>query len=70
MSESETTNCGYCGNFHHYVCPRIKSIIFNQDGTQKSVEFFAPKDYPPIHIGGSQPQLINPLDALKWGQNT
>lgn len=48
MSKPVTTNCPYCGNLHQTLCPRIKKIEYNQDGTQKSVEFMTPSDYQQI----------------------
>lgn len=41
--------CQYCGNIHYGVtCPRIKAFDYHPDGTVARVEFFAPKDYPPL----------------------
>lgn len=32
--------CPYCGLFHDYICPRIKSVEYTEDGKIKKVEFF------------------------------
>ena len=41
-------SCPYCGNIHKtkcpLVCPLVKAITYNADGSQ-SIEFFAPEDY-------------------------
>lgn len=41
-------NCSYCGHSHSGVCPKIKSIKYNQYGQIESVTF---KDDMPITSG-------------------
>jgi hypothetical protein len=49
---NDPRKCGWCNGFHTGKCPLVKAIEYHPDGTTKRVEFYAPKDYPPI-TGGS-----------------
>lgn len=45
--------CHYCGLVHSTICPRIKTIEYNDNGTTKKVEFwnnyYMPKPKPVIN---------------------
>jgi hypothetical protein len=56
--------CEYCGLIHEAVCPKVKSIEYNECGTVKRVEFFAPNDYMAPLSGGAWPAAIPPG---QWG---
>ena len=50
MTDSSAINppvCSYCGQFHKFKCPLVKSIEYEK-GMTKRVEFFAPADYPKL----------------------
>lgn len=34
--------CPHCGNWHTGVCPRVKSVEYNPDGTVRRVEYHDP----------------------------
>jgi len=36
-------SCPHCGFGHTGVCPRVKAIEYNPDGTVRRVEFHQPK---------------------------
>lgn len=44
---NDPNRCQYCGNFHQFKCPLIKAFEY-KDGAMTRVEFYAPKDYPPL----------------------
>lgn len=31
--------CGWCGMWHNGICPSVKSIEYNEDGSIRRVEF-------------------------------
>jgi hypothetical protein len=43
---NDPAKCQWCGNFHAFKCPLVKSIEYSDNGLTKRVEFFAPSDYP------------------------
>ena len=36
---TQMSPCGYCGQWHDNVCPRVKAMEYHPDGTIKRVEF-------------------------------
>ena len=48
MSTNDPARCQWCGNFHAFKCPMVKSIEYYENSLTKRVEFFAPKDYVQI----------------------
>ena len=50
---STTQKCAYCGLTHLTRCPSVKAFEYHQDGTIKRVEFYSPRDYPPLQISNA-----------------
>ena len=56
-----TDKCAYCGGRHDHVCPRVRSLEYEQGHTDqvlRRVEFhesFA--DYPPATLPFERPEL-------------
>lgn len=46
---NDPVRCEWCGNFHQFKCPLIKSLEY-ENGLIKRVEFFAPTDYPKFEV--------------------
>lgn len=44
------SKCPYCNGEHEAICPRIKAVEVDPDGTWRRVEFFAPIEYPPVQV--------------------
>lgn len=45
MAIDPTDNCKYCGHRHGDLCPQVKAFEYNEDGSIRRVEFFAPVDH-------------------------
>lgn len=43
---NDPNRCPYCGNFHQFKCPLVKSFEY-ENGMVKRVEFFGPNDSAP-----------------------
>ena len=43
--------CGYCGNYHDGMCPRVEEIEYHNDGTVKRVKLRDPLMLPPYAAG-------------------
>ena len=37
---TEQHHCQWCGNYHRGICPKIRSMDFDQYGTLQHIEFF------------------------------
>ncbi len=55
--------CQWCGGFHQTKCPMVKAIEYNQDGTTKRVEFYAPNDYPKLDATSLSPPVYGRGDC-------
>ena len=45
MSLDKAIACRYCGHIHGDLCPQVKALEYNADGSVRRVEFFAPVDH-------------------------
>lgn len=49
---NDPNRCAWCNGFHAHKCPLVKAIEYHPDGTTKRVEFYTPKDCPPLEVKG------------------
>lgn len=57
---ADPTRCQWCGNFHQFKCPLVKSIEYSEMSPAliKKVEFYAPNEFLPLDLGHLKGQSI------------
>jgi hypothetical protein len=59
-SVTPTTECRWCGKHHGPICPDVKAIEFNPDGTVRRVEFKTAVDYHQLPVSVPSPYPASP----------
>ncbi len=62
MTIDKIKECRWCGNFHGSVCPQVRALEYNSDGSVRRVEFFTPREH--LH-----PELLEAARYLLEGEH-